>query len=73
MSHSYDAIIIGAGISGAAIAYELSKKDNKTAIVVKTGILEGLAKSWADMVRELPFEVRVFGNIQAAEEWIIGN
>ncbi len=30
MNQSYDAIIIGAGISGAAIAFELSKKGHKT-------------------------------------------
>ena len=30
MPKNYDAIIIGAGISGAAIAYELSKKDYRT-------------------------------------------
>ena len=30
MTQNYDAIIIGAGISGAAIAYELSKKGYKT-------------------------------------------
>ena len=30
MSKNYDAIIIGAGISGAAIAHELSKKGFKT-------------------------------------------
>ncbi len=30
MSQNYDAIIIGAGISGAAIAYELSKRGYKT-------------------------------------------
>jgi len=35
MQHTYDAIIIGAGISGAAIAFELSKKGYKTINVDK--------------------------------------
>jgi sarcosine oxidase subunit beta len=35
MTQKYDAIIIGAGISGAAIAYELSKKGYKTLNVDK--------------------------------------
>jgi sarcosine oxidase subunit beta len=35
MSQNYDTIIIGAGISGAAIAYELSKKGYKTVNVEK--------------------------------------
>jgi len=35
MTQNYDAIIIGAGISGAAIAYELSKKGYKTVNVEK--------------------------------------
>jgi len=30
MTQTYDGIIIGAGISGAAIAYELSKKGYRT-------------------------------------------
>jgi sarcosine oxidase subunit beta len=30
MTQKYDVIIIGAGISGAAIAYELAKKGYKT-------------------------------------------
>ena len=35
MTQNYDAIIIGAGISGAAIAHELSKKGYKTVNVEK--------------------------------------
>jgi len=35
MTQNYDAVIIGAGISGAAIAYELSKKGYKTVNVEK--------------------------------------
>ncbi len=35
MTKEYDAIIIGAGISGAAIAYELSKKGYQTLNVDK--------------------------------------
>ena len=50
-----------------------NKQDNKTAIVVQSGILEGLAESWATIVRELPFEVGVFNDMQSAEEWILAN
>ena len=35
MTQNYDAIIIGAGISGAAIAFELSKKGFKTVNIEK--------------------------------------
>ena len=47
-----------------------NKPDNKTAIVVPTGILDAIGRSWADIVRDLPYEVRVFTDFKAAEDWI---
>ena len=38
MSTSYDAVIIGAGIIGASIAFELSKKGYRTLNVDKLGV-----------------------------------
>ena len=47
------------------------KPDNKTAIVAKTGFLGALAESWAEIARDLPYEIRAFNSFQAAEAWII--
>ena len=48
-----------------------NKPDNKAAIVVKTGILSALVEAWAKIARDLPYEIRVFTDFQAAEGWII--
>ena len=50
-----------------------SKPNNKTAIVVKTGLQDSLADSYAKIVEGLPFEARVFSDLQSAEEWIAPN
>ena len=47
-----------------------SKPDNKTAIVVKTGFQDSIADSYTEIVKDLPFEARVFSDLQSAEEWI---
>ena len=47
-----------------------NKPDNKTAVVVTTGILDALGRSWADIARDLPYEIGVFADLQAAEDWI---
>lgn len=45
----------------------------KTALVVETGIQQGLAESYASIGRHLPREIRVFSDLAAAEEWITSN
>lgn len=50
-----------------------SKQNNKTAIVVKTGLQEGLADSYSKIVKDLPFEVGVFSDLKSAEDWIAKN
>lgn len=41
MSKSYDTIIIGAGIAGAAVAHALTQKDQKVLVLDKKGIASG--------------------------------
>ena len=43
---------------------------HKTAIVAETGIQTGLAKMYAKIVEYLPFEIRIFQDIQSAEDWV---
>ena len=47
-----------------------SKRDNKTAIVVKTGLQDSMADSYSKIVEDLPFEAGVFTDLKSAEEWI---
>ena len=46
------------------------KYHNKTAIVAKMGLHLGLAESFAKIANDLPFEIRVFSDLQSAEDWI---
>ena len=50
-----------------------SKQDNKTAIVVKTGLQGSMADSYTKIVEDLPFEASVFPDLKSAEEWIVQN
>ena len=50
-----------------------SKLNNKTAIVVKTGLQDSMADLYAKIVKDLPFEARVFSDLQSAEDWIAQN
>ncbi|UCE56769.1 MAG: hypothetical protein JSV31_15375 [Desulfobacterales bacterium] len=44
---------------------------NKTAIVVESGFQSSMAKSFRQIAEDLPFEIRVFTDLQAAEDWIV--
>jgi hypothetical protein len=43
---------------------------SKTAIVAETGIIFGVAESFAQIAKDLPYEIRIFSDIQSAENWI---
>jgi hypothetical protein len=43
---------------------------NKTAIVVESGFQSSMAKSFRQIAEDLPFEIRVFSDFQAAEDWV---
>lgn len=43
---------------------------SKTAMVVVSGLHTGIAESFAQIAKDLPWEIRVFSNIRSAEEWI---
>lgn len=47
------------------------KPDNKTAIVVKTGLQDSMAYLYAKIAESLPFETCVFSDFQSAEDWIV--
>ena len=51
--------------------YPRNMKRNKTALVVETGFQFGLAESFSEIGKQLPFETKVFANIQSAEDWIM--
>ena len=48
-----------------------TKQNNKTAIVVKTGLQDSVADSYAKIIEGLPFEAGVFFDLQSAEDWIV--
>jgi len=50
--------------------YPKYRNRHKTAIVVENGFQAGLAKEYTNIVKDLPFAIRVFFNIEPAEEWI---
>ena len=52
--------------------YPKNVKRNKTALVVETGFQLSLAESFIEIGKELPFETKVFSNIQSAQNWITG-
>ena len=50
--------------------YPKNTTRNKTAIVVETGLQKGLAEVFTDIVEDLPYEMKVFSDIQSAEHWV---
>ena len=51
--------------------YPKDVKINKTAIVAKSEFQSSMAKSFRRIAEDLPFEIRVFTDLQAAEDWIV--
>ena len=51
--------------------YPKKSTREKTAVVVSTGLSGALARMWADMVKNLPHEVRVFPSYPEAEAWML--
>jgi hypothetical protein len=43
---------------------------NKTAIVVESGFQSNMAESFRQIAKDLPFQIRVFSDFQAAEAWV---
>ena len=50
--------------------YPKDTKINKTALVVESGFQAQMANSFRQIARDLPFEIRVFSNLQSAEVWV---
>jgi hypothetical protein len=50
--------------------YPENVKRNKTAIVVGSGLQSALAESFRQIADGLPFEIQIFTDFQAAEDWI---
>jgi hypothetical protein len=44
---------------------------SKTAIVVTSELHTSLAELFAQIAKDLPYEIRVFSDMQAAEDWVI--
>ena len=45
-------------------------KINKTAIVIESDFQSSMAESFRQIAQDLPFEMRVFSDFQAAEDWV---
>ena len=43
---------------------------SKPAMVVVSGLHASLAESFAQIAKDLPYEIKVFTDLQSAEEWI---
>ena len=50
--------------------YPKDVKINKTAIVVEPGFQSKIAESFRQIAEDLPFEIRIFSDFQAAEDWV---
>ena len=50
--------------------YPKDVKIDKTAIVVESGFQSRMAESFRQIAEDLPFEIRVFSDFQAAEDWV---
>ena len=50
--------------------YPNNHKVNKTAIVIESDFQSSMAESFKQITKDLPFEIRVFSNFQAAEDWV---
>ena len=49
--------------------YPNDHKINKTAIVIESEFQSSMAESFRQVAKDLPFEIRIFSDIQAAEDW----
>jgi hypothetical protein len=50
--------------------YPENVKRSKTAIVVESGLQSAIALFFAQIAKDLPFEIKVFFDFQTAENWI---
>ena len=51
--------------------YPANATRSKTAMVAVTGLHSSLVELFAQIANELPYEIRVFSDMQSAEEWIV--
>jgi hypothetical protein len=50
--------------------YPKDHKINKTAIVIESEFQSSMAESFSQIAKDLPFEIRIFSDFQAAEDWV---
>ena len=50
--------------------YPNDHKINKTAIFIESEFQSSMAESFRQVAKDLPFEIRVFSDFQAAEDWV---
>ena len=50
--------------------YPKDHKIEKTAIVIESDFQSRMAESFKQIAEDLPFEIRVFSDFQAAEDWV---
>ena len=50
--------------------YPKDHKINKTAIVIESEFQSSMAESFSQIAKDLPFEMRIFSDLQAAEDWV---
>jgi hypothetical protein len=50
--------------------YPNDHKIDKTAIVIESEFQSSMAESFRQITKDFPFEIRVFSNFQAAEDWV---
>jgi hypothetical protein len=51
--------------------YPQNARPTKTAIVVETGMQFGMANEFKDLLKELPYQINVFYDFEAAKKWVI--
>ncbi len=50
--------------------YPKGHKIDKTAIVIESEFQSRMAESFRQIAKDFPFEIRVFSDLQAAEDWV---
>ena len=50
--------------------YPPDAKVNKTAIVIESNFQADMARTFKQLVADLPFEIRIFTDFQAAKDWL---
>jgi hypothetical protein len=59
-------------VEGVAAIYPMNARRSRTAVVTRSGFVAAIAELWRATASDLPFQMRVFADVEEAEAWITG-